>query len=283
MSDVTSRLSLPYPELVDEPDIEEAVKPLAQLLDIIATIGGVGLAAARPDAGVTNRIYYATDTRMLWFDTGSEWRQVDPRGAAGGELAGTYPNPSVAPGIIVANHLNAALKPSAGAGDTAEALRALGPSPGRAAAGLHATQHGPAGSDPITVGPPNMGTTRGLSGSGSMAALPGSIVGSGTIFTVAAARGGVYQINLNAGITQLGGGHRTIYIVINGVAIAANGAEAAVEAGIGTDLSCSAAPVLAPGDAISFNFNLSPGCQAGKTCDYRFDITRQWAARNNTA
>lgn len=278
MSDATSRLGLPYPELTDEADIEEAVKPLAELLDVIATIGSLGLASARPAAGIPNRIYYTTDTRMLFLDTGSEWRQIDPRGAAGGELAGSYPNPSIAPGAITLAHLAAALKPSTGAGTSAEALRALGTAAGTAAAGSHAAQHAGGGADPITVSSPNMGATYGDYGSG------GGTIGNGQTVVVAtrtipANRGGVFQLNMNMVMDSTGHGFRGCFIRVGGQAVAAANSPWSGFEGLPTNCSCGCSVTLAGGAVVEWAVVL---LEASAAADFTWsaDLFRAFGSRS---
>jgi hypothetical protein len=63
--------------------------------------------SAAPVAPVTGQLYYDTDDNVLYWWNGTAWISASsgaggpPSGAAGGDLAGTYPNPTIAPGVIV--------------------------------------------------------------------------------------------------------------------------------------------------------------------------------------
>lgn len=56
------------------------------LLDLITTKAVVGLqgtAAARPAPAIASRVYFATDTSRLYWDTGTQWIEVSPVGGGG--------------------------------------------------------------------------------------------------------------------------------------------------------------------------------------------------------
>lgn len=78
MAGTTTRLALPFPELTDAADIEQAVKPLTTLLDTIMLAYAKGTHAARPTAAAGNgRLYYETDTGTTYFSDGTTWQRID--------------------------------------------------------------------------------------------------------------------------------------------------------------------------------------------------------------
>jgi microcystin-dependent protein len=73
MAGTTTRLQLPYPVPADNVDVPRDVKALTDRLDPIAAVFAAGAVGARPAAGTAGRFYFATDTSILYFDTGSAW------------------------------------------------------------------------------------------------------------------------------------------------------------------------------------------------------------------
>lgn len=182
----TSRLTLPYPQLSDNADVPEDLGALANAIDV-AVVYGQGLLASRPASsggspGIQGRIYYATDNGHLYYDMGTGWVDIGPTvvgedSITAFELApdsvtsvelrdstttdanravttdhirdSAVTNPKLGSAAVTAAKVADSLKPSAGAGASTEALRALGTEAGKAAAGTHASQHAPAGADPI--------------------------------------------------------------------------------------------------------------------------------------
>lgn len=107
MSDFTPRLDLPIPELGDAASIEDAVHPIADILDQLVAPLLMGLAADRPAAAIPRRFYFGTDDGRLSIDTGSQWVLVAPRGAASGALSGNFPAPDIAEGAVTSAKLAA--------------------------------------------------------------------------------------------------------------------------------------------------------------------------------
>lgn len=166
----TPRMGLPYPVSTDSPAGHSQIQSLAQMLDSNAAMFAHGTESVRPSAGKPGRVFYATDLGHLFYDTGAAWVQVT-QGAAqvdGPPTVGTLRtlgtgNQQAASGndarffdartpldnSVTAAKVHTSLKPSSGAGSATEALRALGTQAGRAAAGIHASQHAQGGADPL--------------------------------------------------------------------------------------------------------------------------------------
>jgi hypothetical protein len=90
-------------------DIDAGFDALANDLDAIISTAYKGNFASRPSAGKLGRWYYVdtSGSEQLFLDTGTTWKEVAlgaggggggggaPTGSAGGDLGGTYPNPTV--------------------------------------------------------------------------------------------------------------------------------------------------------------------------------------------
>lgn len=72
-SGATAKYGFPYLLESDAPDVAAATEDLANAIEAIITSYDVGVASARPAAGDVGRLYYATDTHQLTFDTGTAW------------------------------------------------------------------------------------------------------------------------------------------------------------------------------------------------------------------
>lgn len=178
----TARFGITHPALdrLDAPDIPLHLKNIVDQLEALAPLYGQGNTASRPTStpgspGKTGRFYMDTQVspHILYYDHGTGWDTVGylaPGSVTATELAdlavttAKINNLAVTTGkladlgvttakiadlAVTFGKLEAALKPSQGAGTSAEALRALGTAAGTAAAGIHAAQHMPGGADPI--------------------------------------------------------------------------------------------------------------------------------------
>jgi hypothetical protein len=72
----TTRLKLPLPAQTDPADVPTDLAKLANGLDPIAVVFTQGLASARPAAGVAGRVYVASDTGAMYWDSGTAWRMM---------------------------------------------------------------------------------------------------------------------------------------------------------------------------------------------------------------
>jgi hypothetical protein len=87
MPEKIGNFSLVIPVEGDIPDIPRDIKALVE--DITAKLLGYSqdTIAKRPAAGVSNRIFKATDTGAIYHDTGTEWELVMP-GTSGSAYSG---------------------------------------------------------------------------------------------------------------------------------------------------------------------------------------------------
>lgn len=69
------RLKLPGPILTDPADVPLDIRALRDALDPVTVVFMQGLASAMPAAGVSGRYYWATDTKVLFYDDGTTWYQ----------------------------------------------------------------------------------------------------------------------------------------------------------------------------------------------------------------
>lgn len=88
----TARLALPYPVPADSADVPRDISALTSALDPKAAIFAQGLASARPAAGTQGRLYFATDTGVLSYDTGAAWTAVSIPGGATTVVTGALPS-----------------------------------------------------------------------------------------------------------------------------------------------------------------------------------------------
>ena len=161
----TSRWALRYPSLTDSADVPRDIQNLAMDLDGVA-MDSSGLFANRPVStsgapGKNGRYFFATDTVKLYRDTGTSWTEIGPGTVPDASLTEPkYITDSVsqralanlsvgtpelidlgvttgklADLVVTLGKVSNTLKPSQGAGAATEALRALGTTPGTAAAG----------------------------------------------------------------------------------------------------------------------------------------------------
>lgn len=84
----STRFQIPYPNPATRADSADAPRDFAAVVTGIekAAIYGQGVLASRPvstagSPGIQGRFYYATDTGILYYDTGTAWQQIGDPGA----------------------------------------------------------------------------------------------------------------------------------------------------------------------------------------------------------
>lgn len=112
----TTRLGIAYPQGTDTAVVPRDVQAVAQYIDSNVPIFGTGVLSARPAATVAGRFYYATDTGLVYFSTGSAWIPLNdtltavPVGVVLDFAGGTVPtNYMLAVGTAVSRATYAAL------------------------------------------------------------------------------------------------------------------------------------------------------------------------------
>jgi microcystin-dependent protein len=83
----SARLKLPAPVLTDPCDVPLDIKALRDSLDPVTVVFAQGPAGAMPAAGTSGRYWWATDTKVLFYDDGTTWYQ--PGAMSPGDLKPT--------------------------------------------------------------------------------------------------------------------------------------------------------------------------------------------------
>jgi hypothetical protein len=99
VASTTTRLALPYPVASDPNNVPADMQRLADAIDAVAVVKAEGLFSARPAPAINGRIFRATDTGAVYFDTGAAWIQLNVNLAASAQAKGDLLAGS-APGAI---------------------------------------------------------------------------------------------------------------------------------------------------------------------------------------
>jgi hypothetical protein len=79
----TPRLALPYPVGVDPADVPADILALATRLDTTVCVTGQGSRAQEPSGYTRGLIWWSTETRQAYYDTGTEWVPIGPYSVQG--------------------------------------------------------------------------------------------------------------------------------------------------------------------------------------------------------
>lgn len=269
----TPRLVLPAPVNADAVAVPADILALASAIDGVAVAFDSGTLAGRPAAGTEGRLWYATNTGVLSWDTGAAWIDVNPTGVVDGPAgAGTLRTLGAGAlqaaagndarfsdqrvptdGSVTAAKVANALKPSAGAGGGTEALRALGTGAGQAAAGAHASQHGPLGADPLPgilygsftfSGSSSVSTESTITWAVSEDAKGLWSAGSPTALTIPSGYGGVYEITAWATFEHSAAGATRAFTLYIGGVLVYTGTQPPPPAGWGLGINAPTVPIV---------------------------------------
>lgn len=99
MGSTTSRLDIPYPVSSDPNNIPSDMEALANRLDLLVAPLTYGTFATIPAPGNQGFEYFATDTLILYLDTGTQWIALNESSTVGGSPTTSNPGDVGAAGV----------------------------------------------------------------------------------------------------------------------------------------------------------------------------------------